>query len=125
VPERATPSHPFTLLTGRASSAQWHTQTRTGKSQVLARLSPCRIYVELNPGDALRIGVRSGDRVDVASRRGRLRAVAFVTPCIRPAQVFIPMHFEETNRLTHASFDPYSRQPAYKACAVSVEPAPL
>ena len=36
-------------------------------------------------------------------------------------QVFIPMHFADTNKLTLASFDPYSRQPSYKACAVKVE----
>jgi assimilatory nitrate reductase catalytic subunit len=34
--------------------------------------------------------------------------------------VFVPMHLVKTNVLTLASFDPYSRQPAYKACAVRV-----
>jgi len=32
------------------------------------------------------------------------------------------MHFAETNRLTFADFDPYSRQPAYKNCAVRLVP---
>jgi assimilatory nitrate reductase catalytic subunit len=31
------------------------------------------------------------------------------------------MHYETMNRLTFAAFDPHSRQPAYKACAVKVE----
>jgi assimilatory nitrate reductase catalytic subunit len=31
------------------------------------------------------------------------------------------MHFALTNRLTLGAFDPHSRQPAYKACAVRVE----
>ena len=30
----------------------------------------------------------------------------------------MPMHYETMNRLTFAAFDPYSRQPSYKACAV-------
>ena len=30
------------------------------------------------------------------------------------------MHDEATNRLTFAAFDPYSRQPSYKACAVAL-----
>jgi assimilatory nitrate reductase catalytic subunit len=30
------------------------------------------------------------------------------------------MHFEEMNRLTFPAFDPHSRQPSYKACAVTV-----
>ena len=33
------------------------------------------------------------------------------------------MHYEEVNRLTHPAFDPYSRQPSYKACAVPSPPA--
>jgi assimilatory nitrate reductase catalytic subunit len=42
---------------------------------------------------------------------------------VQPGQVFMPMHYATTNRLTHAAFDPYSRQPAYKACAVRVDRA--
>ena len=30
------------------------------------------------------------------------------------------MHYADTNRLTFAGFDPHSRQPAYKDCAVRV-----
>jgi assimilatory nitrate reductase catalytic subunit len=59
--------------------------------------------------------------VRVTSRRGTLTATAFVTATIQPGQVFIPMHYAGTNQLTHPSFDPYSRQPAYKACAVKIE----
>jgi ferredoxin-nitrate reductase len=32
----------------------------------------------------------------------------------------MPMHYETMNRLTFAAFDPYSRQPAYKASAVAI-----
>jgi anaerobic selenocysteine-containing dehydrogenase len=35
-------------------------------------------------------------------------------------QVFIPMHYATANMLTYPAVDPYSRQPAYKACAVSL-----
>jgi assimilatory nitrate reductase catalytic subunit len=30
------------------------------------------------------------------------------------------MHEPQVNRLTFPSFDPYSRQPSYKACAVQI-----
>jgi assimilatory nitrate reductase catalytic subunit len=30
------------------------------------------------------------------------------------------MHYEAVNQLTLSTFDPYSHQPAYKACAVRV-----
>jgi assimilatory nitrate reductase catalytic subunit len=48
---------------------------------------------------------------------------AFVTHTVQPGQVFVSMHFPETNRLTFAAFDPSSRQPAYKACAVAIHRA--
>jgi len=67
---------------------------------------------------ALRIAPNS--LVVVQSRRGRMTARAFVTHTVQPKQVFVPMHFARTNELTFAAFDQRSRQPAYKACAVSV-----
>ena len=30
----------------------------------------------------------------------------------------MPMHYAKVNQLTFAAFDPYSRQPSYKNCAV-------
>jgi len=115
---------PFLLLTGRGTSAQWHTGSRTNKSDVLRSLSPSRCYVEVNPQDAAEHGIVPERKVRVRSRRGMLTAVAFVTPNVQPGQVFIPMHYAETNQLTLAAFDPYSRQPSYKACAVQLETVP-
>jgi assimilatory nitrate reductase catalytic subunit len=38
--------------------------------------------------------------------------------------IFIPFHFHEcVNRLTLGLLDPYSRQPAFKQCAVRIEAA--
>ncbi len=121
LPEPPSEKYPFVLLTGRGSAAQWHTQTRTAKSAVLRKLYPAELYVELNPQDAARLGARTGDVLRIASQRGELRAAALVTPAVQPGQVFLPMHYEATNLLTDAVFDPYSHQPAYKACAVMVE----
>lgn len=122
MPEPPDHDYPFLLLTGRGTSAQWHTQTRTGKSDVLRKLHPSRIYAEIHPDDASRLGILSGSRVRVRSRRGELVADALPTPSVQRGQIFIPMHFAETNRLTSEVFDPISHQPAYKACAVSVTP---
>jgi assimilatory nitrate reductase catalytic subunit len=122
MPEPVTSRYPLVLLTGRGSAAQWHTQTRTGKSAVLRTMYPQTSYVEINPKDARRAGVKPNQAVVVESQRGRIKATAFVTASIPPGQVFLPMHYEETNRLTHAHFDPHSRQPSYKDCAVNVRP---
>lgn len=121
LPEAVDAFFRFTLLTGRGSSAQWHTQTRTGKSPVLNTLSPEDQYVELSPPDAADLGVTPNSWVRVSSRRGSLIARAYVTHIVKPGQVFIPMHYVETNKLTFPSFDPYSRQPSYKHCAVHIE----
>jgi assimilatory nitrate reductase catalytic subunit len=82
-----------------------------------------QLHAEINPHDASQLAVRTGDFVRIASQRGELRCRALITPAVQPGQVFLPMHDEATNRLTDAKFDPYSHQPAYKACAVSIETA--
>jgi assimilatory nitrate reductase catalytic subunit len=112
--------YPLVLLTGRGSSAQWHTGTRTSKSAMLRSLAPTDPYVEIAPADAAARGIEPGDDVVVDSARGHLRARAMVTATIEPGQVFVPMHFARTNQLTDAAFDPYSRQPSYKWAAVEV-----
>jgi anaerobic selenocysteine-containing dehydrogenase len=122
VPEPTDAEYPFTLLTGRGTSSQWHTQTRTAKSDVLRKLYPAAIYVEINPRDAERLGIASDTLVTIASRRAKITATAFVTPVVQPGQVFVPMHYAITNQLTYPCVDPYSRQPSYKACAVAVAP---
>lgn len=121
-PEVADAAFPFILLTGRGTSAQWHTGSRTGKSDVLRKLAPATIYVEINPVDAKRLGIESGAEVKVSSRRAEIGATAFVTATVQAGQLFIPMHYRETNRLTFPAFDPHSRQPSYKACAVMIKP---
>ena len=122
MPEPPNESYPLLLLTGRGTASQWHTQTRTKKSPVLRKLYPADIYVEINPEDARRANVRPSQIVMVESQRGSIKARAVVTPTVQPGQVFIPMHYEATNRLTLAHFDPYSRQPSYKNCAVRIRP---
>ena len=122
MPEAPDAEFPLLLITGRGSVAQWHTQTRTAKSPVLRQLYPEGIYAEINPADARACGIEDGAMVAVESRRGRLNAAAFVSHTMQTGQIFIPMHYAETNRLTFAAFDPYSKQPSYKACAVKISP---
>ncbi len=122
MPEPPSEKYPLLLLTGRGTAAQWHTQSRTSKSAVLRKLSPPEVYVEINPADARRANVKPNDRVTVQSQRGSIDAKAFVTHAVQPGQVFIPMHYAVVNQLTLAHFDPHSRQPSYKDCAVRIYP---
>ena len=124
LPEPTDDQYPWVLLTGRGTSSQWHTNTRTSKSAVLRQLYPENCYVEIHPEDAVRIGLVPGGRVLVRSRRAELVADACITPIVQPGQVFIPMHYRELNPLVLSVVDPHSRQPSYKFCAVTLEALP-
>ena len=119
--EALTAEFPMVLLTGRGTSAQWHTNTRTGKSAVLRTLHPENAYVELHPEDARDLRIQPNATVRVVSPRGAVECVAFVTSSVQRGQVFMPMHYEVTNELTAPEVDPHSRQPSYKYAAVRVE----
>ena len=121
-PEQPTERFPLILNTGRTVE-HWHTRTKTREVPILERLSP-RAWLEMNPRDAKAAGLRSHDAVDVVSRRGRVRGVELrLTEITAPGQVFMPFHFAETNvnEVTQDAFDPISREPNYKQCAVRVE----
>jgi anaerobic selenocysteine-containing dehydrogenase len=120
MPEPPDLDFPFIMLTGRGTSSQWHTQTRTGKSDILRKLYPEHVYAEIHPADAKKLGLKEGDPVTVRSRRGEMVAAAYLAPTVQRGQIFVPMHYREMNQLTHSAFDPHSRQPNYKACAVAL-----
>ncbi|MFC7336936.1 molybdopterin oxidoreductase family protein [Haloferula chungangensis] len=123
LPEAPDAKFPFMLLTGRGTSSQWHTQTRTSKSDILQKLYPAEAYIEIHPRDAKRLGVLNNQTVTIRSRRGEMKASAYLAPTVQPGQLFLPMHYPEVNKLTHPSFDPHSRQPNYKASAVTISPS--
>lgn len=121
-PEQPTQEFPLVLNTGRTVE-HWHTRTKTGVVPILHNLSP-RAWLEMNPQDSEKLRLNPHDRVDVVSARGRVRAVELrVTEIIAPGQVFMPFHFVQTNvnQVTQSAFDPISREPNYKQCAVRVE----
>ncbi|HUZ05808.1 MAG TPA: nitrate reductase [Acidobacteriaceae bacterium] len=121
-PEQPSEEFPLVLNTGRTVE-HWHTRTKTGAVPILQSISP-RAWLEMNPRDATRLRLHPHDRIDVVSARGRVRRVELrVTEIIAPGQVFMPFHFSETNanQVTQSAFDPISREPNYKQCAVRVE----
>ena len=121
-PEQPMRDFPLILNTGRTVE-HWHTRTKTREVPILEHLSP-RAWLEMNPRDAKQLGLRSHDRVDVVSHRGRVASVELrLTEITAPGQVFMPFHFSETNvnEVTQSAFDPISREPNYKQCAVRVE----
>jgi len=117
---------PFVLTTGRLYS-HWHTLTRTSKCEKLVRRSP-EPYVEMHPDDAGTIGIRTGDVVQVSSRRGTIRLPVKISETAALGMVFLPFHWGDqfaqgnaVNYLTISATDTISRQPELKFCAVAVE----
>ncbi|MEM9151319.1 MAG: nitrate reductase [Cyanobacteria bacterium P01_F01_bin.3] len=118
---------PMVLTTGRLLG-HWHTQTRTGRIEKLRQKHPQPV-LEVNPRDAQRMQVQSGDWVEVRSRRGFAQLPILVTQNIRKGTAFMPMHWgflwadnAEVNALTHPEVCPISLEPELKACAVQLVP---
>jgi assimilatory nitrate reductase catalytic subunit len=117
--------YPIIMTSGRVVS-QYLSGTQTRRIGPLVRQSP-EPLVELHPKLASTIGVRTGDRVTVKSRRGSLTLGCQVVKSIRPDTIFIPYHWageKSANRLTIRALDPVSKIPEFKVCAVRIEKAP-
>jgi assimilatory nitrate reductase catalytic subunit len=124
ISERPRELFPLLLNTGRTVE-HWHTRTKTGRVEILDRLAP-EAWVEVHPADAGRLRIQSGEIVRLASERGAIDRIRVrVTRTVREGEVFVPFHFDEAcaNRLTLNEFDPISREPNYKQCAVRIDPA--
>lgn len=112
--------YPFWMNSGRVVE-HFHTRTRTGKIGNINKFSPTP-YMEMNPDAAAKMGLKAGDYVRAISRRGDAVAMVQLTQRVAPNMVFIPFHYHDcVNRLTLGLLDPYSRQPAFKQCAVKLE----
>ncbi|MBU1668647.1 nitrate reductase [bacterium] len=119
--ERCNPDFPLNLNTGRTVE-QWHTRTKTKSIALLNDLAP-EAWVELNPKDAKKLHVKSGDRITIGSSRGKVEnLIVKVTEVVREGDCFVPFHFSEQliNSVTIAEFDPKSFEPNFKQCAVNL-----
>jgi formate dehydrogenase alpha subunit len=112
--------YPFVLTTGR-QLYQFHTGTMTRKSAAINQVSPTG-YVEIHPEDAARLGISNGQKVEVATRRGRVITPAKVTNNIEEGWLFMPFHFREgpANMLTNDALDPTAKIPEFKVCAAAI-----
>jgi len=112
---------PLILNTGRTVE-QFHTRTKTGTIGILDALAP-EAWVDLSPKDALKLQVKSGDRIALSGTRGRVEdVIGKVSETVREGNVFVPFHFNEQliNNITIPEFDPKSFEPNYKQCAVQL-----
>jgi assimilatory nitrate reductase catalytic subunit len=116
---------PIYLTTGRVVS-QYLSGTQTRRIGALVEQYP-EPKLELHPLLADQHGIRTGDWVEITTRRSAIRLQAMVVRTIRPDTVFIPYHWpggRSANRLTHRTLDPRSKIPEYKvsACRIAATP---
>jgi formate dehydrogenase alpha subunit len=112
--------YPFILTTGRVL-CQYHTGTMTRKVRDLNLLRG-EEQVEMNPKDALTLGIEDGEQIEVSSRRGRVKARTKTTEKSPSGVIFMTFHFSETptNILTNPALDPVAKIPEFKVCAVKL-----
>ena len=119
--ERPDDEYPLWLNSGRVVE-HFHTRTRTGKLGNQNKFSPTP-YMEMNPDAAAEFGVEHGQYARLVSRRGDAIVLVQCTQRVPRNMIFVPFHYHEcVNRVSLGLLDPHSRQPAYKQCAVRVEP---
>jgi formate dehydrogenase major subunit len=113
--------YPYVLTTGR-SIFHYHTGTMTRRTPRLNDEIPWG-FVQINPADAAKVGVRRGDVVTLETRRGHIDAQAKLTTDVPPGLLFVSFHFAEScaNVLTNPALDPACMMPEYKVCAVKME----
>lgn len=113
--------YPFIFNTGR-HMMHFHTGSMTRRSRGLDEMVPGPL-ADVNPADAGRLGIVSGDTVRITSRRGEISVKARVTGSTPEGSVFLPFHFAEAaaNVLTNPERDPIAKIPELKVCAVRVE----
>ena len=112
--------YPLILTTGRLLT-HYHTGTMTRRVKALDEIEP-RNQAWVSPADAEILGIRSGEQIAVASRRGAIRIEAKVTDKVDKGVVFVPFHFRESpaNALTNTAFDPIAKIPELKVAAVRI-----
>ncbi len=121
--EQIDEEYPMYLTTGRVLY-QYHTGTMTMKSEGLNDRAP-ECFVEISSRDAEKYDLEDETFVNVASRRGEIKARIKISDKAVDGTVFIPFHYASAaaNDLTNAALDPISGIPEFKVCAVKLSKA--
>jgi ferredoxin-nitrate reductase len=139
IPAHEGPSeeYPLQLVSGR-SIYHFHTRTKTARAPELREAAP-DVWAELTAEDAAALGASEGDRLEISSPRGVIRAAARISDA-RTGVVFVPFHYgywdtghvpgpaageagRAANELTMTDWDAVSKQPTFKVCSCRVRVA--
>jgi len=132
--------YPYVGTTYRVTE-HWQTGVMTRHKDWLLEMEP-QIFAEIDPVLAKEKGIKSGDKVIVSSARGKIWAIAIVTPRLQPIKVMgqtihivgLPWHYgwrwpkdgsggDSANILTPSVGDANVMTPESKAFMVNIEKA--
>ncbi|MBD1391215.1 molybdopterin-dependent oxidoreductase [Neiella sp. HB171785] len=119
--------YPLVLNTGRLRD-QWHTMTRSALAPRLNQHRP-EPFVEVNPQDAAKYGLKDGHIAHLQSRWGQMYARVNVSESQVAGDVFVPMHWTEQyaskgrmGAVVNPVVDPVSGQPESKHTPIRIAP---
>ena len=117
-----TEEFPFVFNTGRGTVGQWHTQSRTKEVKFVEDVSLKTPYLYMNTQVAQEHDIHHMDKIRVFSVNGQSAVFSVkITDNVQPGELYAPLHYIECNKLTPSSYDPYSKEPNYKAGVVRFE----
>ncbi|MFP3974729.1 MAG: formate dehydrogenase subunit alpha [Chloroflexota bacterium] len=113
--------YPYILTTGR-SIFHYHTGAMSRRTPKLLNEVP-QGFVEINPADASKEGMKNKDMITLETRRGRIEVEARVTDVVPQGLLFLPFHFPDSraNALTISVLDPSAKCAETKVCAAKME----
>jgi formate dehydrogenase alpha subunit len=111
--------YPFLLSTGRIL---YHYNVTTPYSKGINSVWN-KEMAEVNPIDAEKLGLVTGSKVRVSSRRGTADTLVKVTNRVLPGVIWMSFHYNATptNALTSHHLDPVTGTGEYKVAAVKIE----
>lgn len=119
-PEQTSADYPFALITGR-SLYQFNAGTMTLRTRN-TELRP-HDWLDVSPADAASLGVRDGDRVQIASRYGRATLPVRISDSVQGGQVYATFQTVDgfLNAVTGPNRDAVTGT-EYKVTAVQIRP---
>ncbi|ATA24544.1 formate dehydrogenase subunit alpha [Brenneria goodwinii] len=114
--------YPLVLCTVR-EVGHYSCRSMTGNCTALQTLADEPGYVQVNPEDAERLGLRDQQLTWVSSRRGKVITRVAVSERVNKGAVYMTYQWwiGACNELTLDHLDPISKTPEYKYCAVKLE----
>lgn len=121
-PLPTTEAFPYILNTGRDTVGQWHTQVRSREISMVEDAYPEMAYIYIHPELAAEKGIEMNEIFEVSSINGEsARFMAKLSTNVPMNQLYAPMHYIETNKLTPSLYDPFSKEPSYKTTPINIQ----